>query len=397
MATFDAAQLPPAGQWETTLFPVGDKLVAKENLAKARQMHFAPEPPPARPMEPERGSYVTMVLQAGSPLGLTLKGNVEATPKTVVVSSVKPKSAASLAGVRVGDRLSAVRGKELNTATLTTVAFSALVMSLPKLPRPLKLSFFRPLPKFDLSTFEAQRRATAVAAKAAAPGVRDDARRLVESQAKASDLLRDAKFSPRPPSQSPRSPPQARAAEPAKETSPPPPAETVPGASMLPPISARKPRSPRPSEPPVPVFESPRAGKGKGQAPPASGESTPEGGRSAPRADGGVAESKEDGGVEESKEDGVFESAKADDDYFDFIDRVEAATRAAVGRDAGRDADAASRSDAESEPLDPEMHPCGLPPPAPLEGEVLSDDELDRRDLDWPDDVPANLVRNLSF
>jgi hypothetical protein len=35
--------------------------------------------------------------------------------------------------------------------------------------------------------------------------------------------------------------------------------------------------------------------------------------------------------------------------------------------------------------------------PGFLEGEVLSDDELQRHELAWPDDVPINFVRSLSI
>jgi hypothetical protein len=37
------------------------------------------------------------------------------------------------------------------------------------------------------------------------------------------------------------------------------------------------------------------------------------------------------------------------------------------------------------------------PPPGFLEREVLSDDELQRRELARPDDVPINFVRSLSI
>jgi len=35
--------------------------------------------------------------------------------------------------------------------------------------------------------------------------------------------------------------------------------------------------------------------------------------------------------------------------------------------------------------------------PGFLEGEVLSDDELQRHELAWPDDVPISFVRSLSI
>jgi len=48
--------------------------------------------------------------------------------------------------------------------------------------------------------------------------------------------------------------------------------------------------------------------------------------------------------------------------------------------------------------LSPEFEPPACYPGAGfLEGEVLSDDELQRHELAWPDDVPISFVRSLSI
>ena len=189
-------------QWNTTLHVVGDKLVAKENVFKAQQARKAaapPKPPPVfkpLPGSPafKRGDYVDMTLDKGSALGLKLVASVDARPHCAKVSWVRPDGAAAAAGVRVDDVLHAVRGKALATDALTKAMFEALVLSLPRLPRPLELTFFRPLPHLDLAA------ANAKLGPKASPLAREEARRIVEfHQAKV--LPKDAKFSPRPPSQ----------------------------------------------------------------------------------------------------------------------------------------------------------------------------------------------------